>query len=101
MNSYFTFVTRHLYEDVIDTDNPLVQLVRIVGWIIRDGEIYFDESRKAECTDTEETGKKSEMGVFERHPFSGYIIFQQLVTRVVASKFQCRAVFEEKRYAFD
>ncbi|XP_071824671.1 N-acetylglucosamine-1-phosphodiester alpha-N-acetylglucosaminidase-like isoform X2 [Apostichopus japonicus] len=43
-------------EDVLDETNPFIQLVGGVGWLIRDGEVYLDESLKAECSDTEETG---------------------------------------------
>ncbi|XP_072013869.1 N-acetylglucosamine-1-phosphodiester alpha-N-acetylglucosaminidase-like [Amphiura filiformis] len=43
-------------EDVLDTENPFVQLIGGVGWILRDGEVYLEESMKAECSDTEETG---------------------------------------------
>ncbi|KAJ8042249.1 N-acetylglucosamine-1-phosphodiester alpha-N-acetylglucosaminidase [Holothuria leucospilota] len=43
-------------EDVLDTTNPFIQLVGGVGWMIRDGENYLEESLKAECEDTEETG---------------------------------------------
>ena len=54
------FVSRYLSEeDVLNTSNPFVQLVGGVGWILRDGKIYVDESRKAECADTEETGKQT------------------------------------------
>ncbi|XP_030831772.1 N-acetylglucosamine-1-phosphodiester alpha-N-acetylglucosaminidase-like [Strongylocentrotus purpuratus] len=43
-------------EDVLQKENPFVQLVGGVGWLLRDGEIYVEESRKAECGDVEESG---------------------------------------------
>ncbi|XP_074510538.1 N-acetylglucosamine-1-phosphodiester alpha-N-acetylglucosaminidase-like [Sebastes fasciatus] len=43
-------------EDVKDQSNPFVQLVSGVGWLIRNGEIYIDQSLKAECDKTQETG---------------------------------------------
>ena len=52
-----TIVVGYLSEDdVLEKDNPFVQLVSGVGWLIRDGKIYTNESKKAECADTEETG---------------------------------------------
>jgi len=52
-----TIVVGYLSEDdVLEKDNPFVQLVSGVGWLIRDGRIYTNESKKAECADTEETG---------------------------------------------
>ena len=52
-----TIVTGYLSEDdVTKKNNPFVQLVSGVGWLIRNGEVYINESRKAECADTEETG---------------------------------------------
>eukprot|EP00057_Strongylocentrotus_purpuratus_P012761 XP_011667235.1 PREDICTED: uncharacterized protein LOC752960 [Strongylocentrotus purpuratus] len=41
-------------ENVLQTENPFIQLVGGVGWLLRDGEIYVEESKKAECGDTEE-----------------------------------------------
>ena len=32
------------------------QLVGGVVWLLRDGEVYVDESKDIECSDTEETG---------------------------------------------
>ena len=43
-------------EDLLDKENPFVQLVGGVGWMLRDGEVYIEESKEAECADTEETG---------------------------------------------
>ena len=43
-------------EDVLQTENPFVQLISGVGWILRNGELYLEESMKAECADTQETG---------------------------------------------
>ena len=52
-----SIVTGYLSEDdVADSANPFVQLVSGVGWLIRNGKIYINESKKAECADTEETG---------------------------------------------
>ena len=43
-------------EDVSRRDNPFFQLVSGVVWLLRNGTSYVDESKKAECRDTEETG---------------------------------------------
>nr|XP_054748257.1 N-acetylglucosamine-1-phosphodiester alpha-N-acetylglucosaminidase-like [Lytechinus pictus] len=43
-------------EDVLQKENPFIQLVGGVGWLLRDGEIYVEESRNAECKDVEESG---------------------------------------------
>lgn len=43
-------------EDVLDQVNPFVQLISGVVWLLRDGKIYIDESTKAECDKTQETG---------------------------------------------
>lgn len=43
-------------EDVLQEENPFIQLVGGVGWLLRDGEYYVEESRQAECGDVEETG---------------------------------------------
>ncbi|NXG04735.1 NAGPA acetylglucosaminidase, partial [Sakesphorus luctuosus] len=43
-------------EDVLDQTNPFVQLVSGVVWLLRDGEVYINESRAAECGDTQTTG---------------------------------------------
>ena len=52
-----SIVTGYLPKDEVDSvANPFVELVAGVGWLIRNGEIYTDESKKAECADTEETG---------------------------------------------
>lgn len=52
-----SIVTGYLPEDeVIRKENGFQQLVSGVGWLVRDGEIYVNESKKAECADTEETG---------------------------------------------
>eukprot|EP00795_Rhopilema_esculentum_P016627 gene16627-8059_t len=42
-------------DDVTEKNNPFVQLISGVGWLIRNG-IYINDSKKAECADTEETG---------------------------------------------
>uniref|UniRef100_A0A8C5UFF6 N-acetylglucosamine-1-phosphodiester alpha-N-acetylglucosaminidase n=1 Tax=Malurus cyaneus samueli TaxID=2593467 RepID=A0A8C5UFF6_9PASS len=43
-------------EDVLDQSNPFVQLVSGVVWLLRDGEVYINQSRVAECGDTQTTG---------------------------------------------
>ncbi|KAJ1186473.1 hypothetical protein NDU88_003254 [Pleurodeles waltl] len=43
-------------EEVMDEVNPFVQLVSGVVWLLRDGEIYIEESKKAECDATQATG---------------------------------------------
>ncbi|XP_007886101.2 N-acetylglucosamine-1-phosphodiester alpha-N-acetylglucosaminidase [Callorhinchus milii] len=43
-------------EDVLDTGNPFVQLVSGVVWLLRNGTIYINESKMAECAETQETG---------------------------------------------
>ena len=43
-------------EDVNRKDNPFIQLVSGVVWLLRNGSSYVNESKKAECRDTEETG---------------------------------------------
>lgn len=40
----------------MDQSNPFVQLVSGVVWLLRNGEIYINESLKAECDKTQETG---------------------------------------------
>ncbi|XP_022092205.1 N-acetylglucosamine-1-phosphodiester alpha-N-acetylglucosaminidase-like [Acanthaster planci] len=49
----FGYLSEH---DVLDRENPFVQLVGGVGWLLRDGEKYVEESKKAECKNSEETG---------------------------------------------
>lgn len=44
-------------EDVLDQSNPFVQLVSGVVWLLRNGEVYINQSRAAECGDTQTTGK--------------------------------------------
>ncbi|GAA6097450.1 N-acetylglucosamine-1-phosphodiester alpha-N-acetylglucosaminidase isoform X1 [Tachysurus ichikawai] len=43
-------------EEVLDRINPFVQLVSGVVWLLRSGEVYINESFKAECTESQETG---------------------------------------------
>ncbi|XP_070587004.1 N-acetylglucosamine-1-phosphodiester alpha-N-acetylglucosaminidase-like [Erythrolamprus reginae] len=43
-------------EEVLATENPFVQLVSGVGWLLRDGEVYVNQSQVAECDKTQETG---------------------------------------------
>ena len=42
-------------EDVLNTTNGFLQLVSGVGWVLRKGELYLQESVKAECGDTQTT----------------------------------------------
>ncbi|XP_069471532.1 N-acetylglucosamine-1-phosphodiester alpha-N-acetylglucosaminidase isoform X2 [Ambystoma mexicanum] len=43
-------------EDVLDEVNPFVQLVSGVIWLLRKGEIYIEQSKRAECDETQSTG---------------------------------------------
>lgn len=43
-------------DEVLDQNKPFVQLVSGVVWLLRNGQVYVDESKKAECRETEETG---------------------------------------------
>ncbi|KAF4798530.1 N-acetylglucosamine-1-phosphodiester alpha-N-acetylglucosaminidase [Turdus rufiventris] len=43
-------------EDVVNQSNPFVQLVSGVVWLLRNGEVYINQSRVAECGDTQTTG---------------------------------------------
>ncbi|XP_072249836.1 N-acetylglucosamine-1-phosphodiester alpha-N-acetylglucosaminidase isoform X1 [Leuresthes tenuis] len=43
-------------EDVLDQSNPFVQLVSGVIWLLRNGEIYINQSLEAECDNIQETG---------------------------------------------
>ncbi|XP_074540062.1 N-acetylglucosamine-1-phosphodiester alpha-N-acetylglucosaminidase-like [Halichoeres trimaculatus] len=43
-------------EDVLDETNPFVQLISGVVWLLRKGEVYINQSLKAECDKTQETG---------------------------------------------
>ncbi|XP_041104705.1 N-acetylglucosamine-1-phosphodiester alpha-N-acetylglucosaminidase [Polyodon spathula] len=52
-----TLVFGYLSEDdVLDERNPFVQLVSGVVWLLRNGNIYINESKAAECKKTQETG---------------------------------------------
>ncbi|XP_028327165.1 N-acetylglucosamine-1-phosphodiester alpha-N-acetylglucosaminidase [Gouania willdenowi] len=44
-------------EDVLDQSNPFVQLVSGVIWLLRNGEVYINQSLEAECDETQETGR--------------------------------------------
>ncbi|KAF7650155.1 hypothetical protein LDENG_00130320 [Lucifuga dentata] len=44
-------------EDVLDKSNPFVQLVSGVIWLLRNGEVYINQSLQAECDQTQETGE--------------------------------------------
>ncbi|KAM7091140.1 N-acetylglucosamine-1-phosphodiester alpha-N-acetylglucosaminidase isoform 1-T2 [Ciconia maguari] len=43
-------------EDVLDQANPFVQLVSGVVWLLRDGEVYINQSQMAECGEIQTTG---------------------------------------------
>ncbi|XP_053351168.1 N-acetylglucosamine-1-phosphodiester alpha-N-acetylglucosaminidase [Clarias gariepinus] len=43
-------------EEVLDRINPFVQLVSGVVWLLRSGKVYIEESIRAECEKTQETG---------------------------------------------
>lgn len=43
-------------EDVQDKENPFVQLVSGVVWLLRNGEVYIRQSMEAECDSTQGTG---------------------------------------------
>lgn len=46
-------------EDVLDRSNPFVQLVSGVVWLLRNGEVYINQSLKAECNKMVDQGKAS------------------------------------------
>lgn len=51
---------RYLSQDeVLDQSNPFVQLVSGVVWLLRNGEVYINQSLTAECDETEETGMEA------------------------------------------
>lgn len=53
---------RYLSQDeVLDQSNPFVQLVSGVVWLLRNGEVYINQSLTAECKATQETGTKCEV----------------------------------------
>lgn len=43
-------------EDVLDQSNSFIQLVSGVVWLLRNGEVYVNQSLDAECDKTQETG---------------------------------------------
>lgn len=48
---------RYLSQDeVLDQSNPFVQLVSGVVWLLRNGEVYINQSLTVECKETQETG---------------------------------------------
>nr|6PKI_A Chain A, N-acetylglucosamine-1-phosphodiester alpha-N-acetylglucosaminidase [Danio rerio]6PKI_B Chain B, N-acetylglucosamine-1-phosphodiester alpha-N-acetylglucosaminidase [Danio rerio]6PKI_C Chain C, N-acetylglucosamine-1-phosphodiester alpha-N-acetylglucosaminidase [Danio rerio]6PKI_D Chain D, N-acetylglucosamine-1-phosphodiester alpha-N-acetylglucosaminidase [Danio rerio] len=52
-----TLVFGYLSEDdILDQENPFVQLISGVVWLLRKGEIYINESIQAESDKTQETG---------------------------------------------
>lgn len=42
----------------MDQSNPFVQLVSGVVWLLRNGELYINQSLKAECDKIVDMGKK-------------------------------------------
>lgn len=51
---------RYLSQDeVLDQSNPFVQLVSGVVWLLRNGEVYINQSLTAECDKTQETGTEA------------------------------------------
>lgn len=51
---------RYLSQDeVLDQSNPFVQLVSGVVWLLRNGEVYVNQSLTAECDETQETGTEA------------------------------------------
>lgn len=49
--------TRYLsQEEVLDQSNPFVQLISGVVWLLRDGQVYINQSLEVECDKTQETG---------------------------------------------
>ncbi|NWT60711.1 NAGPA acetylglucosaminidase, partial [Erythrocercus mccallii] len=57
-------------EDVLDQSNPFMQLVSGVVWLLRNGEVYINQSRAAECGDTQTTGKDCGACLQPGHGFS-------------------------------
>uniref|UniRef100_H3D611 N-acetylglucosamine-1-phosphodiester alpha-N-acetylglucosaminidase n=1 Tax=Tetraodon nigroviridis TaxID=99883 RepID=H3D611_TETNG len=52
-----TLVFGYLSQDqVLDQSNPFVQLVSGVVWLLRNGQVYVNQSLTAECDKTQETG---------------------------------------------
>ncbi|XP_078689990.1 N-acetylglucosamine-1-phosphodiester alpha-N-acetylglucosaminidase-like [Branchiostoma floridae x Branchiostoma belcheri] len=52
-----TIVVGYLSElDILQEDNPFVQLVTGVIWLVRNGTVYVNESQTTECADMQETG---------------------------------------------
>ncbi|KAG8450751.1 hypothetical protein GDO86_003140 [Hymenochirus boettgeri] len=43
-------------EQVLEEDNPFVQLLSGVVWLLRNGEVYINQSKAAECDETQTTG---------------------------------------------
>lgn len=49
--------TRYLsQEEVLDQSNPFVQLISGVVWLLRNGQVYINQSLQVECDKTQETG---------------------------------------------
>lgn len=45
-------------EDVLAKENPFVQLVSGVVWLLRDSKIYVNQSQALECSETQKTGER-------------------------------------------
>lgn len=49
--------TRYLsQEEILDQSNPFVQLISGVVWLLRNGQVYINQSLQVECDKTQETG---------------------------------------------
>uniref|UniRef100_H0XVN4 EGF-like domain-containing protein n=1 Tax=Otolemur garnettii TaxID=30611 RepID=H0XVN4_OTOGA len=71
---------RYLSEvEVLDSENPFVQLVSGVVWLILNGSIYINESQATECDETLETGSFSKYNVILARTAVGHDRKGQLV----------------------
>ncbi|XP_071994259.1 N-acetylglucosamine-1-phosphodiester alpha-N-acetylglucosaminidase isoform X1 [Engystomops pustulosus] len=43
-------------EEVLSTENPFVQLVSGVVWLLRNNTVYIEQSKRVECEETQKTG---------------------------------------------
>jgi len=60
-------------EDVLSHDNPFVQLISGVGWVLRNGSLYLEESLKAECSEIQTTGSlRGFFNVYSARTLIGY-----------------------------
>lgn len=44
----------------MEQSNPFVQLVSGVVWLLRNGDVYIQQSLAAECNETQETGTETQ-----------------------------------------